>query len=347
MTNEGHRVSSVIAVSLQGRTHRFIPWAAGAYNQVYKSETAIQYQGHFGYWVVKRKKSSKDRLVNLISDYERFARKWRLINPHLYCEVLAEDQGVLIPFIEGRAARDKEIAQTLLDIYKRHGIVIVDAVSPKNFICAASGIVCIDMDFAFHARSLVSCEQATRYRYFRGREFFDYYSKYALRFPLTITVIRQCLYQERVCVPLSPQAHLQARAQVDIPELVSENRTSSTSAYAFISQLNSRYEKSYLQHYRTGCWGDWYYRLKCFFRSPKRLEAMRFLILLSSHPLCCVHHRIQALQLIVRQIQQECWGHGSVLRQQINSFLQENTLTSEENKSSLDEFLQRIHLKAP
>ena len=62
-----------------------------------------------------------------------------------------------MPFIDGRQATDAEIAHKLVEIYRAHRRIVVDACSPMNFITDKKGQVhCIDVDQAVAPDSPVS-----------------------------------------------------------------------------------------------------------------------------------------------------------------------------------------------
>jgi hypothetical protein len=88
---------------------------------------------------------------------ERSVRIWNEINPALPAkpfEVTIKGvlrSGWLCPYIEGRQANDKEITNTLIDIYRRTGRIVVDAIGHKNVLTQSNGrSVCVDIGFALH-----------------------------------------------------------------------------------------------------------------------------------------------------------------------------------------------------
>lgn len=60
-----------------------------------------------------------------------------------------ERRGVVVPFIKGSQASDKEISELLVEIYQKSGRIVMDALQPGNFRKMENGkICCLDFDLA-------------------------------------------------------------------------------------------------------------------------------------------------------------------------------------------------------
>lgn len=78
---------------------------------------------------------------------ERSVRLWNEINGADQARL--ENSGWSCPFAEGAQASDEEIADSLINIFNRTGRIVVDAISPENFIkTRGNEITCIDVGLA-------------------------------------------------------------------------------------------------------------------------------------------------------------------------------------------------------
>ncbi|WP_454781696.1 hypothetical protein [Legionella sp. WA2022007384] len=82
---------------------------------------------------------------------------WNLLNSNLKPPASSYQiegiDGWICPFIQGRAATDKEISAKLIDIYNETGRIVIDAMGDKNFITIEKGpnqgqTVCVDVGLA-------------------------------------------------------------------------------------------------------------------------------------------------------------------------------------------------------
>lgn len=90
----------------------------------------------------------------------RSVRLWNLINHDL--QPKAEVVDVIdkegrkhtvwaCPFVTGRQASDKEMSRALIDVFNSTGRIVLDAMSPKNFVTTAEGkVICIDIGMALN-----------------------------------------------------------------------------------------------------------------------------------------------------------------------------------------------------
>ena len=58
--------------------------------------------------------------------------------------------GWVCPFVAGEPATSIEIHLALIDIYNASGRIVLDALSPNNFLKIAKEVICIDVGFALH-----------------------------------------------------------------------------------------------------------------------------------------------------------------------------------------------------
>ena len=88
---------------------------------------------------------------------QRSVRLWNEINYRTgKAEIaqLGDFNGWICPFIEGRMAKDDEVFQTIITIYKETGRIVVDAIMPGNIVISSSGIpTCIDIGLALNLNS--------------------------------------------------------------------------------------------------------------------------------------------------------------------------------------------------
>lgn len=171
----------------------------GAFNFAYKSDD--------GKSVFKVQQDASEKT----DTPDRSVRLWNEINPHLPPPAtVTEDKelgkGWICPFVEGRQSADNEMSDALVSIFNNTGRIIVDAISPRNFITTNDGkVMCIDIGMALQMenreeevclstrgrrKSVVSLEtwQGLHYEYNayfeRGRD---------LR-PLTVDTIKALLF---------------------------------------------------------------------------------------------------------------------------------------------------------
>ena len=84
---------------------------------------------------------------------KRAVRLWNELNPQYeQASVVNTGFGVgwICPFVAGKQASSTEIHLALIDIYNASGRIVLDALSPKNFLKIDEEVICIDVGFALH-----------------------------------------------------------------------------------------------------------------------------------------------------------------------------------------------------
>lgn len=117
----------------------------GSFNKVYVSDDHKE--------VLKIRHYNPDETLLFIDEPSRSVRLWNEINYHFLTKAYTTTEfgqdAWVCPFIAGEQASDNEISDALLDIFNHTGRIVVDAISPKNFIKTPEGeIVCIDIGLA-------------------------------------------------------------------------------------------------------------------------------------------------------------------------------------------------------
>ncbi|RUR05836.1 hypothetical protein [Legionella sp. km772] len=151
---------------------------------------------------------------------ERSIKIWNEINPSMPARKFSGRingrtyNGWLSPFIVGRQAYDVEIVSILIDIYKRTGRVIVDAVGARNVLTQIDGSpICIDIGFALKLDAVYGPLPRIRDRKRHGdrpdfagvaqwrtlqlSNFEHYYDDYKALRPFSINVIKALLFLNR------------------------------------------------------------------------------------------------------------------------------------------------------
>lgn len=125
-----------------------MPWTflgQGSFNKVYVSDDNKE--------VLKIRHLKPDPTLLFIDEPSRSVRLWNEINSNLstkaYTTTEFSQDGWVCPYIAGEQASDNEISHALLDIFNHTGRIVLDAVSPKNFVKTPEReIVCIDIGLA-------------------------------------------------------------------------------------------------------------------------------------------------------------------------------------------------------
>ena len=99
----------------------------------------------------------------------------------------------MAPYLGNTPASDEQIAEKIIDIYRRTRTIVADAAAKGNFVLYNGDVVCIDMDHAFRRGSFAS-------NLYMDIDDIDY--KYFLRScsesgkPITVSVIKTLYYLE-------------------------------------------------------------------------------------------------------------------------------------------------------
>lgn len=151
---------------------------------------------------------------------ERSIKIWNEINPSMPASKFSGRingrtyKGWLSPFIVGRQAYDVEIVSILIDIYKRTGRVVVDAVGAHNVLIQIDGSpICIDIGFALKLDAVYGPLPRIRDRKRHGdrpdfagvaqwrtlqlSDFEPYYNTCKTHKPFSINVIKALLFLNR------------------------------------------------------------------------------------------------------------------------------------------------------
>lgn len=148
---------------------------------------------------------------------ERSVRLWNLINPDLQpkAEIIhtSYGKGWICPFVEGVQASTKEIHHGLIDIFNRTGRIVVDAISPNNFLKTPKGeIICIDIGMALQLESLTERYSVSKVSSKLRRnkslisldswavmygEYMDYFDKWLPHYPLAVNTVKALLFIQK------------------------------------------------------------------------------------------------------------------------------------------------------
>ncbi len=111
----------------------------GSYNKAYVNQTKTE--------VLKIQLDSSET-----DNPERSVRLWNAINSDKGLPPARIDEqrkGWICPFVSGKQANDVEMRKALIDIFNKTGRIVVDAISPKNFLKTDKGsIICVDIGLA-------------------------------------------------------------------------------------------------------------------------------------------------------------------------------------------------------
>ena len=114
----------------------------GSYNTAFLSKRSHTINGYTGFWVLKQ---AKGRGLYL-SSIDRSVRLWNLLNPKY--PSLAVENGWLAPYLGNQVALDGEVAEKLIEIYRQHRVILLDAYVSSNFLKYKGDVVVIDIDYA-------------------------------------------------------------------------------------------------------------------------------------------------------------------------------------------------------
>lgn len=160
----------------------------GSYNSVSVSKENLTINGYSGRWVLKIPKCS-----DYISMSNRAVRKWNDLNPNY--PALITKNGWIAPYIGNTPASDRQIANKLIDIYRRTRNIVGDAgAAGNNFLVHNGEVICVDVDHAFRRGSFATdlFEAATNpgYHNFLNKCLKNGYEK-------TVNVIKTLFYLEK------------------------------------------------------------------------------------------------------------------------------------------------------
>ena len=180
---------------LKQQTIRLLPFAEGGYNRVYLTQESVPIFDTDAQWVLKFRKKNYDDKALALNDPIRAANKWRSINRDIPSYVVDEDSFWMMPFLGAERADDDLICETVIDIYRRTGNIILDACNPSNFVLFDGRAVCIDVDLAINRESISSEDF---FNNVVATETFDDFYTMSAQYGLhkTIEVIKTLVYLE-------------------------------------------------------------------------------------------------------------------------------------------------------
>lgn len=115
-------------------------------------------------------------------------------------------KGWICPYVKGVQASDLEISSALIDIFNQTGRIVIDAISPKNFIKTYSGlVVCIDIGMALQLEKRESSSirkthirqpSLTSLQTWHGlkEKYTHYFEKASTSYPKTVNTIKALLF---------------------------------------------------------------------------------------------------------------------------------------------------------
>jgi hypothetical protein len=127
----------------------------------------------------------------------RSVRLWNLINDDLAQPARLYSEGWVCPYIKGRQASDREIMQSLIDIYHRCGRIVLDACSRKNMVYSYEykKIICLDVGMVVlleeeeeHSSSYSPISHEIWKKLKPG--YIRYFNRNEEKYPLTISTIK-------------------------------------------------------------------------------------------------------------------------------------------------------------
>lgn len=167
----------------------------GSYNTVFCSECELSIEGYTGFWVYKQPFAQSEQALAAMSTNTRAVKKCKLLNPGLPAYTFGS--GWIMPYLGDTPASDQQIAEKLMDIYRRTQNIIVDACGKKNFLVHRGEVICVDMDQALRRGSFAS-DAFSKGGLLDDEQYNNYWNKYALQFgkPQTVAMIKTLLYLE-------------------------------------------------------------------------------------------------------------------------------------------------------
>ena len=97
--------------------------------------------------------NSDGQAVDELDRPGRAVRLWNEINPRLVAKEYG--RGWVAPYVGGRDLSEEEVITTIIDLYKRTGRILVDALTPGNLKSTPDGrIVCVDVGYALKLYSI-------------------------------------------------------------------------------------------------------------------------------------------------------------------------------------------------
>jgi len=135
-------------------------FAEGSYNKVYINEDRSK--------ILKIRKRINTHEASY-DEPSRSVRLWNLVNGHIlppaYTVKIGSIFAWVCPYVKGEQANDEEIKGALIDIFNSTRRVVIDAISPRNFIKTEAGkIVCVDIGFAVEMDVMEDAHLARRGR---------------------------------------------------------------------------------------------------------------------------------------------------------------------------------------
>jgi hypothetical protein len=158
--------------------------ASGSYHHVFIYNFQLPINNFYGYLVYKKLHCNHKEAAN-----ERNARKWREINPGIPIIELPNNQGLIMPYLGNTLANDAQVADKIIEIYRRTGNIIMDA--PGNFLVFQGQVVCIDMDQSKKRGSFWGDYDALN-----DANYINYINKNHKSYNITNNIIKNLLYLE-------------------------------------------------------------------------------------------------------------------------------------------------------
>ena len=159
----------------------------GQYNKVVISKDILNIEGFSGRWVLKTPRGD----FSPLSEAERAIRKWRELNPTY--PVFRTRKGWMVPYLGNTPASDEQMAEKIMEIYRRTRNIIADAAAKGlNFVVYNGDVICIDMDHAYRRGSFASNQ------YLELDEDYNHFLRSCSETgkPTTVSVIKTLYYLE-------------------------------------------------------------------------------------------------------------------------------------------------------
>lgn len=127
---------------------------SGSYHRVLISSEDLTLGGYTGRWVLKTIIDDNQA----ISQRDRAVRKWNLHNPDFpaFKITFKSKKAWIVPYLGKTPASDEQIANKLIEIYRRTKEIIADAYCSNNFLVHQGKVICIDVDFSLRRGSFAS-----------------------------------------------------------------------------------------------------------------------------------------------------------------------------------------------
>ncbi len=137
------------------------------------------------------KNTLEDKVFNELNNILTFEQLMEI-----YDRLKMPIMGTIIPYVQGKPANDEQIANKLLDIYRQTRNIIIDAMSPGNFLYNGDTgeTTCVDFDMAYDRNSDLSRELVLE----NPIKFYEeYFIQHQDKFPHTYCIISNLLYLEK------------------------------------------------------------------------------------------------------------------------------------------------------